>query len=221
MTDSQRWWALLSLIVAGEVIFFLPFVIPRVFRPTYLDVFGITNFELGTFFSAYGFVAIAAYLVGGPLADRYPAHKLMALALVTTGLGGLFMITVPSKAAMLGLYAFWGMTTILLFWASLMRATRMTGGEGKQGFAFGLLDGGRGLVAAIVGALAVWVLSARLPADVSSATASEQHEAFKQVITFFVVFVFLAAVLVFFVLKPLEHVHGKSIDRISWSHVRR
>ena len=33
---------LFSLIVAGEAVFVLPFVVARVFRPTLLDVFGVT-----------------------------------------------------------------------------------------------------------------------------------------------------------------------------------
>ena len=46
------------------------------------------------------------------------------------------------------LYAYWGVTTILLFWAAMIRATREWGGASQQGRAFGILDGGRGAVAA-------------------------------------------------------------------------
>ena len=62
---------LITLIVAGEAIFFLPFVLARVFRPTLLDLFGISNTELGLWFSVYGIVAMVSYLFGGPLADRF------------------------------------------------------------------------------------------------------------------------------------------------------
>ena len=79
---------LVSLIVAGEAIFFLPFVLARVFRPTLLDLFGISNTELGLWFSVYGVVAMVSYLFGGPLADRYPARNLMAIALWLTSAGG-------------------------------------------------------------------------------------------------------------------------------------
>ncbi len=34
---------LLTLVIAGEVIFFLPFLLPRIFRPTMLVVFDISN----------------------------------------------------------------------------------------------------------------------------------------------------------------------------------
>ena len=42
---------LVTLIAAGEAVFLLPFVLPRIFRPTFLDVFGVTNLQLGTVFS--------------------------------------------------------------------------------------------------------------------------------------------------------------------------
>ena len=63
------WYYLLLVILAGETIFFLPYVLSRVFRPTILDVFQIDNVELGICFSVYGFVAIISYLFGGPIAE--------------------------------------------------------------------------------------------------------------------------------------------------------
>ena len=97
-----------SLIIAGETIFFLPFVLARVFRPTLLDVFQINNFELGTFFSVYGIIALVAYLFGGPVADRIAAPRLMSSALLAAALSGLYMYTVPDPAQMKWLYAYWG-----------------------------------------------------------------------------------------------------------------
>ena len=39
-----------ALVMAGEAIFGLPFLVARIFRPTLLDVFEITNLQLGTAF---------------------------------------------------------------------------------------------------------------------------------------------------------------------------
>lgn len=157
---KQKITTLLSLILAGEVIFFLPFVLARIFRPVLLRVFEITNLELGACFSVYGIVAMIAYFFGGPLADRYPSRNLMAIALWATGLGGLFLALIPSPFELKFLYGFWGLTTIFLFWAALIRATRDWGGEGFQGRAFGWLEGGRGLAAALLGTLALGIFSA-------------------------------------------------------------
>lgn len=63
------------LILAGEAVFILPFVLTRVFRPTILEVFKLSNLELGAAQSMYGIVAVFAYLVGGPLAASISAQK--------------------------------------------------------------------------------------------------------------------------------------------------
>lgn len=173
---------MLALIMAGEAVFFLPFVVPRVFRPTMLDVFGINNLELGSSFSAYGVVAMVSYFFGGPLADRFSPKVLLPVALIATSLGGLLLATLPSLTVLTGLYAYWGLTSILLFWAALMRATREWGGPRSQGKAFGWLEGGRGLMAAGVGSVGVWLFASLLPEDVESATLPQRQAAFREVV---------------------------------------
>ena len=174
-----------ALIAAGEAVFLLPFVLARVFRPTFLDVFGITNLQLGTAFSLYGVVAMAAYFAGGPLADRFSARRLMTWALVATGLGGVVLAGIPSAQVMNILWAAWGLTTILLFWAAMIRATREWGGISSQGRAYGLLDGGRGLFAALIASFTVVVFAVLLPSDVASATSDQRAAAFRAVIWVF------------------------------------
>ncbi|KPJ80362.1 MAG: hypothetical protein AMS19_09600 [Gemmatimonas sp. SG8_23] len=190
---------MLALIAAGESVFLLPFVLARIFRPTFLDVFGITNLELGTAFSLYGVVAMAAYFAGGPLADRFSARRLMATALVATGLGGVVLAGIPSTGVMNALWATWGLTTILLFWAAMIRATREWGGVSAQGRAYGLLDGGRGLLAALIASASVLVFAAMLPTDPASATPEQQAQAFQAVIRVFTGTTFVIALLVWLV----------------------
>ena len=147
------------LILAAESIFILPFVLPRVFRPTVLAAYRIDNTQLGYCFAAYGFVALAAYLLGGPLADRYPARYLLAGSLLATAAGGVYAATFPGYAGLKWLYGYWGLTTILLAWAPMIKATRVWGGAERQGRAYGWLDGGRGLVGALFGLAGVGVFA--------------------------------------------------------------
>ena len=92
----RRAMVLCALIIAGEAIFFLPFVLARVFRPTLLDVFGITNLELGFAFSIYGIIAMPAYFAGGPFADRFNPRKLLTIALIMTAAGGIVLMAIPA-----------------------------------------------------------------------------------------------------------------------------
>lgn len=199
-----------ALVTAGEAVFLLPFVLTRVFRPTFLDVFGITNLQLGTAFSFYGIVAMAAYIAGGPLADRFSARRLMTVALLTTGVGGIALAGIPSPRGMNVLWAVWGLTTVLLFWAAMLRATREWGGVAAQGRAYGLLEGGRGLLAAVIASVAVVVFAAVLPTDVASATPEQQAAAFRAVIWVFTGVTVAVALLVWVVVPEIAPQHGNT-----------
>ena len=196
----------LLLILSGELVFILPYFLSRVFRPTFLDVFNLTNTELGSLFSVYGTVALFSYIFGGSLADRFLPGKLIAISLLLTSLGGLVIATFPSLLIMQITYGYWGFTSVFLFWSAMIKATRIWGGNKNQGQAFGFLDGGRGLVAGIMGTLAVFIYSFFIEADVAFSSLEERQNAFKYVILFSSLIVALAGILVYFFLnvKPDE-----------------
>ena len=198
--------SILLLILSGELVFILPYFLSRVFRPTFLDVFNLTNTELGSLFSVYGTVALFSYIFGGSLADRFLPGKLIAISLFLTSLGGLVIATFPSLFIMQIVYGYWGFTSVFLFWSAMIKATRIWGGNKNQGQAFGFLDGGRGLVAGIMGTLAVFIYSFFIEADVAFSSLEERQNAFKYVILFSSLIVALAGILVYFSLnvKPDE-----------------
>ena len=211
---------MLALVIAGEAIFGLPFLVARVFRPTLLDVFEITNLQLGTALSLYGVIAMLAYLPGGPLADRFSARAMMTAALCVTAVGGIYYATVPDMVGLRILFAFWGLTTILLFWAAMIRATRNWGGDEDQGKAFGILDGGRGLFAALLATGTVAVFGALLPEDAASATLEERTAALKQVIWIFTGMTLAAGVGVWFcVTNENDGDHVEVGSAFSWSQM--
>jgi MFS family permease len=198
--------SILLLIISGELVFILPYFLSRVFRPTFLDVFNLTNTELGSLFSIYGTVALFSYIFGGSLADRFLPGKLIAISLLLTSLGGLVIATFPSLLIMQITYGYWGFTSVFLFWSAMIKATRIWGGNKNQGQAFGFLDGGRGLVAGVMGTLAVFIYSFFIESDVQLNSIEERQNAFKYVILFSSLIVALASVLVYFFLnvKPDE-----------------
>lgn len=203
---------LLALVIAGEMVFMLPFVIPRVFRPTMLDVFGLNNFQIGTAFSAYGAVAMVSYFFGGPLADRFSARRLITASLLATAAGGVLFTQVPGQATLAVLYGFWGLSTILLFWAPLIRATRVWGGSDLQGRGYGLLDGGRGLVAAALGSVSVTVFALLLPEQVDGATDAQRESAFRAVIWISIAGLVASAALAWFAI-PERSGNGSTRER--------
>jgi sugar phosphate permease len=186
---------MVALIVAGEIVFGLPFATARFFRPTLLEVFDFTNTQLGDLFAVYGITAMIAYFPGGALADRYPARSLLTASLIATAAGGLFMATIPAALPMAILYGYWGITTILLFWGALIRATREWGGQSSQGLAFGVLEGGRGLVAALVSTLALIVFAAIMPGNLDLASDEVRRTGMQSIIAVYSVAAVATAVL--------------------------
>lgn len=189
-----------ALILSGEAIFLLPFVLPRVFRTTLLEVYGIDNIDLGYCFSLYGMVAILAYFFGGPLADIFPARKLISLALALTALGGIYLALQPSLLSLQITYAFWGFSTIFLFWAALMKSTRILAQPEDEGKAFGWVEGGRGLSSALWGSLAVFLFSFFFVED----QANSREEAYTIVLLCAAGILILVAAFVYFVLPKKE-----------------
>ncbi len=203
-TNKQKFLILALLILSGEFIYFLPYVLSRVFRPTFLDVFQLNNFQLGSLFSVYGIVALLSYIYGGVITDRYSPRKLMSSALFLTALGGLVLASYPSYQTLQILYGYWGFTSVFLFWGAMIKATRLWGGNKNQGKAFGFLDGGRGIVAASMGSIGVFIFSLILTTEIESSSVIERQEAFKYVILFSSFMVAFIGLLVFVFLRNNE-----------------
>ena len=179
-TFSSLYLAL--LILAAESIFFLPYVLSRIFRPTVLEVFQIDNIQLGFCFSVYGFVAVISYLFGGLIADKYMPGKLIASSLWLTSLGGLLYASYPSYFMLKLLYGYWGFTTVFLFWAPMIKAARIWGTATSQVKSFGLLEAGRGVVGAFIGSASVVLFALFMNDDSVQSTLGETRNAFTYVI---------------------------------------
>ena len=92
------------------------------------------------------------------------------------------MATIPGPVGMAFLYGFWGVTTIFLFWGALIRATREWGGDSAQGAAFGILESGRGIAAALFASLLVAIFAWYMPDDANLATDETRRAGFQMVV---------------------------------------
>ncbi|MEM6370334.1 MAG: MFS transporter [Myxococcota bacterium] len=156
----RRASTILALILAGECVYTLPYALRREFSPAIVETWGITQLQLGLLSSLFGVFALLCYFPGGWMADRFSARALLSFSLMATGGVGLGLLAHPGFGFLLVIYALWGVTSILTFWAALIKATRSWGGAEAQGLAFGLLDGGRGVVAAVLAYVAAETFAA-------------------------------------------------------------
>jgi nitrate/nitrite transporter NarK len=196
MQTKNKGMSMVALILAGEAIFLLPFIQMRIFKPVIREAFLITDAQIGEAQALYGVTALLSYFFGGFIADKWEPKKLLSISLFLTAIGGFSMVLIPSIFTLKILYAFWGFSTILLFWASLIKATRQWGNKHNQGLSFGLLDGGRGFFAALIGLFGASILTYFFPEKGLEVTYNNKVETLQFIIGANTIIVFLVALLV-------------------------
>lgn len=125
------------------------------FEISVLEALRITASDLGELYSLLGFVFAVAYIPSGRLADRFQPRLLMSFSLIAVGLLGFWFATYPSLMELRLIFLGWGLAGGLTFWSSLIKAVKFLGHSNEQGRFFGILDGGRGLVEALLASVAV------------------------------------------------------------------
>jgi nitrate/nitrite transporter NarK len=214
MQPNSKVTSMFALIIAGEAIFLLPFILMRVFKPVIREAFLISDAQIGEAQALYGITAVLSYFFGGFIADKWEPKKLLSISLFLTAIGGFWMALIPSIFTLKILYAFWGVSTILLFWASLIKATRQWGNKHNQGLSFGLLDGGRGFFAASIALFGASILTYFFPEKGIEITFNNKVETLQYIIGAITFIVFLVAVLVWKVLPkdPMKFEAGKEFQ---------
>lgn len=158
MPDRPRnkWLLLTLLCFAGAMVYTFPFL-RYSYYDTMREALGVSHTQMGLMQAVNGVAATLGYIPGGWLADRYSPRKLLAISLIATGLSGFYFSTFPSYVGGLILYGFWGVSTLILFWAPFIKATRSLGPDSEQGRLFGFLEGGRGVWGFLIGMITLLV----------------------------------------------------------------
>jgi sugar phosphate permease len=190
----RRYLQLAVIVVAAGAIYPLIYLRQN-FEVSILESFGITLTELSQCYSSLGVIFVLSYVPSGWLADRVPPRWLVSLSLAMTGALGLWFSTMPSFPELRIIFAGWGIATGLTFWSAHIKAVTLLAKHDEQGRFFGILDGGRGLVEALLATIAVaWFAHA-------IQTQSQAVDlALQQVIYLYVSVLLVLAPLVFFVL---------------------
>lgn len=130
------------------------------FETTILEAYALDPSELGELYSLLGIVFTVCYLPSGWLADRVSPRRLMSIGLLAVGLLGFWFASYPGFDALRLIFLGWGLAGGLLFWSSLIKAVKLLALPSEQARFFGILDGGRGLVEALLASLAVAMFAA-------------------------------------------------------------
>jgi len=192
-----RYFQFTLLLLAAGAIYPLLYLREN-FEITILRSFNISATELNNSYSLMGLLFFLSYLPGGWLADRCSPRSLISVSLLMVGLLGLWFSTFPASPALKLIFVGWGLSAGLTFWASLIKGIKMLAAANEQSRFFGLLDGGRALVEALLASIALTIFISHLKQGGSASFALQQ------VIYMYSVTCFVIALLVFFFLKVAE-----------------
>jgi MFS family permease len=193
---ARRYLQLGLLVLAAGAIYPLLYL-RQVYQGTMLEVFGISPSELGYLYSLLGTMFLISYLPSGWLADRISPRFLIFFSLVTTGLLGFWYSTAPGMSGLMVIFACWGLTTGLTFWASVLKRVKVIAGPNEQGRFFGILDGGRGLVEALLATVALGLF-----VYATGTRGLSAHEGFRQVVYLYSVTCIVLGLLLVVVKEP-------------------
>ena len=165
------------------------------YQETILQVFNMSNAQLNSMYTILGWVFVFGYIPSGILSDRFSAKKLLAMSLFFTGLGGLWFAQVPSYEFVMAIFAIWGFFSVFTFWSAHMKIVKLLATEKEQGTFFGILDGGRGVVEALLASLALFIFSGILGTSVE---VIDKREALIAVIYMYSAVLIITSVLIWF-----------------------
>jgi len=174
--DLKRYFQFTLLLLAAGAIYPLLYLRQN-FETPILDAFQITSSDLGNYYSMLGVVYFLCYLPSGWLADKFTPRLLVSISMIGTGALGLWFATIPSKEVLVYIFMAWGIAAGLTFWAAMLKGVKMLAHKDEQGKFFGILDGGRGFVEAILATIAIAIFAYALETRGQSNTV-----ALKQVI---------------------------------------
>jgi len=194
-----RSYSQLALIVVAAGAIYPLLYLRQNFELSILGSFNITQTQLRYCSSMLGVIFMLTYIPSGWLADRFSSRKLLCFSLLVTALLGLWFSTMPTYSALLVIYGAWGIATGLTFWSAHIKLVAMLADKDQQGRFFGILDGGRGLIEALLATVAITLFAYILSQDPDSTKMALQ-----QVIYLYVGVLFIVSILVYWLLDDLE-----------------
>lgn len=154
----KKYGTLLLLAAGAGIIFQLPYIRETFYVPIQ-NAMNLTNAQMGMLSSGYATMATLSYFIGGMIADKFSARKLLTFSFIATGLLGLWFSTFPSFTIGRIIFVLMGISSIITYWSACIKATRMLGPEEEQGRLFGLQEGLRGILNAVVVFAMAWVFA--------------------------------------------------------------
>ena len=203
--NLKRYFQFFLVVLAAGSIY--PLIYLRgAYQETILDVFGITVQQLNGIYTALGLAFVIGYFPSGWLADKFSSKKLIFISLLACGLAGLWFAQIPGYNMVVLIFVIWGIFAVFTFWSSHMKIVKLLAKKEEEGRFFGILDGGRGLVEAILATVALFIFTRVI--DGGSGDAS----ALQGVIYMYSIVMIVVSILILVFVK--EDAHSTEVEKV-------
>lgn len=140
------------------MIYFIPYIRFTFYDQT-LEVFQLTNTQMGTLGSVFGLVAIFCYPISGILTQKIEPKNLLTIAFAGSAVVTLWQSTFPNFAMLIAIYVLFAIFSTATLWSPYLVILRNLGSEDEQGRIFGVSEAMRNIFSAIAGYLFIWIFS--------------------------------------------------------------
>ncbi|WP_211444257.1 MFS transporter [Collimonas humicola] len=204
--DLKRYFQFALLLLAAGTIYPMLYLRQN-YELTILDAFRISKEELENSYAMLGLIYVISYAPSGWLADKISVRILIPFSLTLVGVLGLWFATFPDRQFLPLIFAGWGIGAGLTFWAALIKSVKMLAKREEQGRFFGILDGGRGLIEALLATAALSIFAYMTHQSASS------REAMQPIVRLYSTGCLLIAVLIFVFLEKRGQAADESAAR--------
>ncbi|MEK4306755.1 MULTISPECIES: MFS transporter [Oceanobacillus] len=195
-SNLKRYFQFSLIVLAGGAIFPLLYLRTN-YQETILEVYGLSLSELNIILSALGIAYVIGYFPSGWIADKFSAKKLLTISLLGVGAAGIWFAQVPSYPFIITIFVIWGIFTVLTFWSAHMKLVKLISKKEEEGRFFGILDGGKGVIEAVLASIAISMFSAVL--GTSTALADKEAALVSVVYMYSIILIIVAVLIMLFV----------------------
>ncbi|GLC31811.1 MFS transporter [Clostridium omnivorum] len=190
--NFKRYFQFMLIVLAAGAIYPIIYLKTN-YQETLLQVFNMTLPQLNSIYSVLGIVWVIGYFPSGLIADKFSAKWLIAISLFGTAAGGFWFAQIPSSSNVAIIYGIWGIFSVFTFWSAHMKLVKLLSTKEEEGRFFGILDGGRGVVEALLASFALYIFTKVLG---GSTNLADKRSAMVSIIYMYTIVIFVIAVLV-------------------------
>ncbi|MBU3112076.1 MFS transporter [Clostridium lacusfryxellense] len=190
--NFKRYFQFMLIVLAAGAIFPIIYLKTN-YQETLLQVFNMTLPQLNSIYSVLGIVWVVGYFPSGLLSDKFSAKWLLSISLIGTAAAGFWFAQIPSYNNVVVIYGIWGIFSVFTFWSAHMKIVKLLAKKEEEGRFFGILDGGRGVVEALLASLALYIFTKVIG---GSTEIADKRSAIVSIIYMYSIVVFVVGILV-------------------------